>query len=58
MAKDDLQRMPHKVRGRDDVWWYEEPAGISVVVQCGCLETKIVNISWRSLRAALRRLDR
>ena len=49
---------PHKIRGREDVWWYEERYGISVVVQLEEYDdTTIIPIPWRALREALKRHD-
>lgn len=59
MADKHLERRPHHQRGEQDWWWYEEPQGIAVVVKgtsSAC--TRVVDIPWRSLRAALRRKDR
>ena len=35
MSNAHLRVEPHHIRGRDDVWWYEEPKGISIVIQGG-----------------------
>lgn len=50
MADKDLLRNPHNIS--DGAWWYEEPDGVSVVT------SKPVMISWKALRAALKRKDK
>jgi hypothetical protein len=58
MGEHYLQRKPHKVRGDNEAWWYEEPQGISVVVSYERFKvfcTKEVKIPWRSLEYALKR---
>ena len=55
-----LKQTPHKVT--EDFWWYEEGQGISVVVvfrspDGEVLDSKVRNIPWRSIRAALKRKD-
>jgi len=57
MADKDLKRGPHYFKHRDDVWWYEEPKGIYIVVKQQFKTTTDIEIPWRSLRAALRRKD-
>lgn len=56
MAIYDLWLKPHKID--DDGWWYEEPKGITVVVHTDTQGAKQVFIPWRTIRAALRRLDK
>ncbi len=58
MSEKDLWLKSHKCRGRDDAWWYEEPNGITIVVHNGTSGSKIVEIPWRLLRSALKRLDK
>jgi hypothetical protein len=55
MSNKDLSRNPHPID--KNTWWYEDKQGISVVIEPP-QETKIVNISWRLLRAALKRKDK
>ena len=55
----DLQSHPHTSKG-DLLWWYEEPHGITVILDRavapgGCEE---IRISWRAIRGALARKDR
>jgi hypothetical protein len=52
MAKEHLQLEPHNI-GKN-LWWYEENYGVYVYVNHLPFPIKI---SWRSLRAALRRKD-
>ncbi len=61
MVEKFLSVDPHKID--DDVWWYEENIGITVVVrfrdnQGICIGSEQRVISWRSLRAALRRKNK
>lgn len=58
MSDKDLWLKPHKVRGREDAWWYEEPQGISIVVNNETRGSKVVEIPWRLIRSALHRLDK
>lgn len=53
----DLKGNPHTIANRTDAWWYEEPHGISVVVEPG-EKTKTIDIPWKSIRNALKRKDR
>lgn len=60
MSDQHLKRTPHNIAHDQDVWWYEEPAGICVVQKyrdnTGVLHgTRSVVIPWRSLRAAMKR---
>ncbi len=54
MSDNDLSRHPHSIRGRKDAWWYEEAAGINVVVERQSNTTQVM-IPWRSIRYALAR---
>ena len=59
MSAKHLQRTPHNVTTTQ--WWYEERAGITVVVACVqnqvlCGTTQTF-ISWRALKAALKRKE-
>jgi hypothetical protein len=56
MSRDHLKLWPHNIN--ENWWWYEEPQGICVVHHQGTKGAAMVNISWRSLRAALKRLDK
>ena len=56
MSKAHLKRAPHTIN--EDWWWYEEPQGICVVHHMGTRGAFTVEIPWRSLRAALKRLDK
>jgi len=49
-----LKNKPHAIRGREDVWWYEENGGINVVVEPQDTTIQVV-IPWRSIRYALAR---
>lgn len=58
MGEHHLKLAPHKVKGRDDAWWYETVEGIEVVVE------KFVDhgattfvIPWAAIRAALKRKE-
>jgi len=57
MANKDLWRKPHNVTNH--FWWYEEPAGIMLVVQEPLSKNSTVNkIPWKALRNALKRKDK
>lgn len=69
MSNDDLQLTPHQLQadGKRAGWWYEEPRGLSVVVQpivrgkdgqsvWGTPNT--VFITWTAVRNALKRKDK
>lgn len=61
MSNDHLLLSPHDVE--EDCWWYEEPAGINIIVEHRTVtgqycKTKQYTIRWTSLRAALKRKDR
>ena len=56
MSDKDLKRDPHSIRGRPDAWWYEEAAGLSVVVERQPKTTSVL-IPWRAIRYALARKD-
>lgn len=45
---------PHRVRGRDDVWWYEDRRGIDLVHSVTGHGT-VYRISWKQLLEAARR---
>jgi len=63
MSDEHLKPKPHTIAHDPHVWWYEEPAGIWVVqehyrAKDGLyLGTRSVVISWRAIRAALKRKD-
>lgn len=60
MSRKDLKCTPHALSNTQ--WWYEENAGITVVVEhlVGGVwhDTSQAFISWKALRAALKRKDR
>ena len=58
MANANLWHEPHRVASW--LWWYEEPSGITVVVdpQAVPKTENLVTIRWKSVRAALARKDR
>lgn len=61
MSKKHLSRKPHSIS--NDHWWYEENAGMNVVVSCtdnhgNYVETKQILIRWSGIRAALKRKDK
>lgn len=60
MSDSDLQRKPHHVD--KDFWWYEESDGVHVVFdtfnQMGFKVQVVKRITWRALRAALKRKDK
>ncbi len=59
MSDRDLRCKPRNLSERQ--WWYEEPGGICVVVRSiinGRPYTTCTDISWRALRAALKRKDK
>lgn len=53
-----LKGAPHRLRDREDAWWYEESRGMTVVVEFYGAPTQTVLIPWKEVRAALARLDR
>lgn len=59
-----LRCSPHKVRSNSEVWWYEDPKGITVVHEIrhgskGWYErTDSFVIPWWVIRRALARKDR
>ena len=54
MADKDLSKDSHKTKNKD-ARWYEQPKGICIVVQH---RTPFINISWKTLRAAIARKDK
>lgn len=59
MADKHLSRNPHHLRGRKDVWWYDDKGGIDVMVErMGFNDVTQIRIPWRSIRAALYRKER
>lgn len=56
MANKDLRIYSHNSKRR--FWWYEEPQGISIVVPSIGQETRIIDITWKSIRKALARKDK
>ncbi len=62
MSNRDLSEKPHDT-SNSDVWWYEEPSGISVIISPKIIDSLRkgaveVHISWRSIRPALKRKDK
>lgn len=57
MSKNDLLLHSHKFTSTKDAWWYEDNAGIDVMVypHVVCQHLKI---SWTAIRAALKRKDK
>ena len=59
MAKKHLRNDSHHIRGRDDIWWYEENGGICVVWQAQRhTSAQMATIPWAVLRRALERKDK
>ena len=63
MSDTDLQRGPTHFKDVEGAWWYEEPKGISIIVENrdedGILrETKVLWLTWHKIRNALERKDR
>ena len=59
MSKKHLACYPHKVAGREDIWWYEENGGIYLVWEPQSqTATQHATISWSALRHAIARKDR
>ena len=56
MSAKHMKRNSHKTPDKN-IWWYEDNRGIDVIVHphVACVS---VQISWRALRAALKRKDR
>ncbi len=62
MSVMDLQLNPHKIRGTTSAWWYEEENGITVVQEYykdhELVKVLHTVIPWRSIRSALKRLEK
>lgn len=58
MRDKDLSQKPHKIKGTENVWWYEDSAGIELIVNYGGYNTGTHLISWRAIRNALKRKDK
>ena len=60
MAKEHLKREPHNLS--EDVWWYEENAGIDLHLETVCPNGghshESYLIPWVTIRAALKRKDK
>ena len=56
MSNKDLKTAAHNIR--DDWWWYEEPQGLCIVHHQGTRGAATIDISWRAIRAALKRKDK
>ena len=57
MSAQHLSGTPHRVKGRTDVWWYEEKTGICLLRDPSDGNTQPVLVPWRAIRYALKRLD-
>ena len=57
MGNKHLSNVCHKVRGKPDVWWYEEPRGIEIHTVQNDGST-IAVIEWKLIRSALARKDK
>jgi len=59
MSNKHLRCQPHAIRGTKTAWWYEEPEGLTFVIENVASEgTKQITIHWNYIRAALSRKDR
>lgn len=64
MANKHLKRDAHRLAGRTNWWWYEEPMGIFVLHEAApgapgmAVRPASITIPWSALRAALRRKDK
>lgn len=62
MSNKDLSGKPHNIKSKGEMWWYEENAGIKILCNRNEGEENypIVTgiISWRTIRAALKRKDK
>lgn len=58
MADKHLKGDPHKIKGRDDVWWYDGSDGISLVHEISKRPATHTLIPWPAIRLALARKDR
>ena len=58
----DKYLSPNPQKINDTNWYYEEPGGIEIIHQVhspgGYLKTDHILISWKKLRASLRRKDK
>ena len=58
MSNKDLRRNSHKVTGTNNVWWYEIPSGIHLLVRHNIGNIKDYTIPWETIRNALKRKDK
>lgn len=59
MARKHLQIKPHTSKHHSWAWWYEDFAGIMVVMDKAQHPTlPVFTIPWTAIRAALKRKDR
>ena len=58
MANKHLSRNPHSLRGRKDIWWYEEVRGIAIYTRQPSGNVTHFIIPWLSIRPALARKDK
>ena len=56
MSRKHLKLGPHKIRGREDVWWYEDLRGVSIIVEPQKHTTEFT-IPWTTLKNALARKE-
>lgn len=55
LDQNGLDRNPHNMA--PDAWYYEEPGGLNVFFTTRNFNGLVGRISWRQLRAALKRYD-
>ena len=58
MSNKNLKNKPHNIKGTENIWWYEEPTGITIVTSYGGTKCEIKVIPWREIRSALKRKDK
>jgi len=54
MSDKHLKLSPHKIRGIKTAWWYEEPQGITIIVEPH-KDTISLKILWKHLQPAVQR---
>lgn len=60
MSEKHLKGTPHKIRGTETAWWYEEPKGLCLVVECPGSQgavTRQITIPWHAILGAVKRLE-
>lgn len=55
-TKSTLKDTPQHVD--PNLWYYEEPTGIDIIINSLDPAVKIIHIPWRMIRASLRRKDK